>query len=252
MARIFGNPARSPRCRPSSSLFGDLCWLEAFTTPHRPDFELGSSNGSDLACLLEVYDQPPETLYTASETCDGIGNIIDNELFRVSGLTLPISAITGPVNNASPLAPEPTLQEATLNLVDGGCLYTKPSAPSTTPSHKPTKKPLSCQRGCSLSFASPKDLRRHYGSEKHARGKETKAYRCRCGYSTPRKDHYRRHLRGIEESRPCRFQRPFFECICRREETQGDAGMHLHHIDACKEGRGVSGRPKKARGFEAF
>ncbi|WQF83969.1 Putative Zinc finger C2H2-type [Colletotrichum destructivum] len=197
----------------SSSLFGDVCCLDAFTTPHRPagDSELGSADGSDLAFVSEVYDQPPETLYTASETCDDIGIIINNELFRVPELTLSISSITGQANNTSPLTPEPTLQEATLNLVDG-CLYTKPSAPSPTPSHKHTKKSLSCQRGCSLSFASPKDLRRHYGSEKHARGTVIKSYRCRCGYSTsPGNDHYRRHLRGIAESRPCQLRRPFFE-----------------------------------------
>ncbi|TKW51973.1 hypothetical protein CTA1_12416 [Colletotrichum tanaceti] len=217
----------------SSSLFGHVCWLDAFTTPHRPvgDSELGSSNGSDLAFVSEAYfGQPPETLYTASETCDEVENILDNELFRVPELTLPVSSAT------SPLSSDPTLRAAAPPSLVDGCLDTEtPPPPSLTSSHEVAKKPLPCQRGCPLSFASPKDLRRHYGSEKHARGREVKAYRCRCGYSTPRKDHYRRHLRGIAESRPCRFRRPFFECICRREETQGDAGMHLRHIDACRE-----------------
>ncbi|KZL64496.1 hypothetical protein CT0861_00396 [Colletotrichum tofieldiae] len=104
-----------------------------------------------------------------------------------------------------------------------------------------------CERGCSKSFPSRKDLVRHHKTQAHRHG-ETTLYRCRCGYSTPRKDHYRRHLRQISDKRPCGSQQPYFRCICRLQTAQDDVQAHLKHINACKEGTGAPGRRKKIQG----
>ncbi|KAF6808560.1 hypothetical protein CMUS01_13868 [Colletotrichum musicola] len=100
-----------------------------------------------------------------------------------------------------------------------------------------------CERGCHSVFTSPKDLRRHYNSGAHVQP-TSKKYRCRCDYSTTRKDHYRRHLRNISAGRTCNFSQPYFYCICEYPVVEIDSQRQIRHIDTCLEGRGRSGRPR--------
>lgn len=109
------------------------------------------------------------------------------------------------------------------------------------------KQRYSCKMGCTRSFASPKDLRRHYHSKAHAE-EATKSYECRCGYSTPRKDHYRRHLSNISQGKTCTYHRPRFRCICEKEGAESNHLNQIQHVNVCQAGRGVAGRPKKTNG----
>lgn len=109
---------------------------------------------------------------------------------------------------------------------------------------KTTNSLFQCQKGCDKSFQSPKDLHRHHESRRHApRG--VAEYRCRCGYSTKRKDHYRRHLRNISGKRSCAYRERYFRCVCQHDSFQEDHGQHQIHLDTCTEGRRKPGRPKK-------
>ncbi|KAK1460547.1 hypothetical protein CCUS01_08894 [Colletotrichum cuscutae] len=99
--------------------------------------------------------------------------------------------------------------------------------------------------GCSKSFMSPKDLRRHRNSDAHAQT-DTLSYQCRCGYSTRRKDHYRRHLRQNMGKKQCKSTQRYFYCICKHSAPETDLLQQLQHIDNCASGRGTSGRPRKA------
>lgn len=83
------------------------------------------------------------------------------------------------------------------------------------------KQICACKMGCARSFASPKDLRRHYRSKAHTE-QAIKSYECRCGYFTPRKDHYRRHLSNISRGKTCAYLKPNFRCICEKGGTKSN------------------------------
>ncbi|KAH9240567.1 hypothetical protein K456DRAFT_1080834 [Colletotrichum gloeosporioides 23] len=111
---------------------------------------------------------------------------------------------------------------------------------------KLNKKKYVCEMaGCSKSFLSPKDLRRHCNSDTHART-ETVSYQCRCGYSQRRKDHYRRHLRQSMGKRQCKATQPYFRCICKHFTPENDLLQHLRHIATRASGRATSGRPRRS------
>lgn len=116
---------------------------------------------------------------------------------------------------------------------------------SALPTSKLNRRKYVCELGCSMSFLSRKDRRRHHISTTHADADmeaNTEPFQCRCGYSTRRKDHYRRHL---ERARRCEFKQAYFQCICKNSVLESDLQQHLQHINMCTQGRGVSGRPKK-------
>lgn len=98
-----------------------------------------------------------------------------------------------------------------------------------------------CNKGCSRFFKSSKDLHRHYKSRAHIRS-STKVFRCRCGYTNARKDHYRRHL----QQHSCTFRYTHYRCICSQIVPDDNILQHLEHIRVCKEGQGRSGRPRKS------
>lgn len=100
-----------------------------------------------------------------------------------------------------------------------------------------------CQRGCSKRFWSLKDIERHYKIRTHI-SVNVGMFRCRCGYSNPRKDHYQRHL---NKKTQCKFrdQYLFFQCVCRGNELEDDKQRHRDHVAACVHGQRQTGRPRK-------
>lgn len=105
-------------------------------------------------------------------------------------------------------------------------------------------KNYDCERGCSRkSFTSAKDRNRHYRSEIH-RTASLALYKCRCNYSTPRRDHFLRHLNHRDGHRKCAGSSAYFECICSDTTRTADYNAHLGHVEKCTYGLGKSGRRK--------
>lgn len=96
-----------------------------------------------------------------------------------------------------------------------------------------------CQRGCSKSFKTLKDLHRHYKSRGHF-SNDIKKFHCRCGYTSARKDHYRRHINQSS----CHFNYKHFRCICSQDPLDDNLQSHLGHLKQCLEGRRRTGRPR--------
>jgi len=88
--------------------------------------------------------------------------------------------------------------------------------------------------GCG-TFSNLRSLNRHLRTARIHLTKESLRFRCRCGYSTPRKDHHKRHL---NENR-CSGDMPFI-CWCGSSEVDRD--RHEFHYVSCK--RGKRGRPR--------
>ncbi|EWZ78942.1 hypothetical protein FOWG_16883 [Fusarium oxysporum f. sp. lycopersici MN25] len=96
-----------------------------------------------------------------------------------------------------------------------------------------------CEKGCGKSFKSPKDLKRHHKIRDHL-DSTTKLYRCRCGFSHARKDHYCRHL----AQKSCFPKLSSYICICSMA-GESNSERHLQHVRACKAGKQKLGRPRK-------
>ncbi|KAH8679339.1 hypothetical protein BGZ61DRAFT_70190 [Ilyonectria robusta] len=131
----------------------------------------------------------------------------------------------------------PSISPSSTNLFTPG----KTPSPGSMETNNVREPQLPCQKGCSRSFKSSKDLLRHYKSRAHI-PPSTKVFRCRCGYTNARKDHYRRHLR----QHSCTFRHPHYHCVCSQAVLDDNALQHLEHLRVCKDGQGRSGRPRKS------
>ncbi|KAF0315618.1 hypothetical protein GQ607_017160 [Colletotrichum asianum] len=151
-------------------------------------------------------------------------------------------------NNLPSLAEGPPTSTSPLTCASAGCTPITPEAEDCAStrldSNKSDKKKYVCAMGCSKSFLSPKDLRRHHNSDAHAQT-DGQSYQCRCDYSTRRRDHYRRHLRQNMGNKQCRSKQAYFHCICKHFTPESNLLQHLQHIATCATGRGISGRPRR-------
>ena len=104
----------------------------------------------------------------------------------------------------------------------------------------PRGKRFFCERGCpAQSFASEKDLKRHYESvQKHnpSPGAFT-GFQCACGKPQKRRDLHKRHVKTCKRPWPQAFR-----CDCGHAETNNAEGW-VAHLTACSPPKG---RPPRA------
>lgn len=204
------------------------------------------SRHCDTVRLSLGFDPEPSSHFN-----EPIPNFKATEPWPPSTDTAGASQIQVSLNNNSSSTEKPGLLSGSPSSCTDPSLVHTPINPQTKHRRRKIYKPsgtgFSCERGCHSVFASPKDLRRHYNSGTHIES-AAKKYRCRCDYSTTRKDHYRRHLRHVSTRRSCNFSRPYFECICKHGNMEDNIQEQIQHINICSEGRGRSGRPSTANG----
>ena len=82
-------------------------------------------------------------------------------------------------------------------------------------------------RTCSRQFTRRGDLNRHRECVHPPDGQAKPAYWCICGYSSPRKDNYKRHLHACSR----RFVHAAYECKC--GEQAENKQSHEDHIANC-------------------
>lgn len=181
---------------------------------------------TDVLLPQTEREEPFQTLPAAFEQGQSTVATTDQS-FRLSHppsalLSLPAALPASPIRTA-PIHPTPSTQSDTTSLCD----------PTDTSQHM-------CQKGCSKSFSSSKDLLRHYKKRAHLPA-DIKTYQCRCGYTNVRKDHYQRHL---NRKAPCRARHEYYRCICSENVLDDNIQKHRDHLAVCTEGQGRAGRPR--------